>query len=98
MLPEIEKIDKELSLLEMRYSEVIASSQAKCSHPIEALRECKYEKCDYLSDMPPCRVCTICGLLAEGWSHLEGNYPKMQPYKDVPIISRGELFRYVRRT
>ena len=94
MLPEIDQIDKELEELKNRRNNLIKNIQKICSHPIEAVRECKYIE----HSSPPLRVCTLCGLLAQGWNHLQDNYPKMHPYKEVKYIERESLVKYIRRT
>ena len=95
MKEEVEDLDAQITELEGARDLLVAKLQKKCKHPHEALRECDYVPHDYLSSMPPMRVCMICGTWEDGWG-CGYQTLKSKSKKAVPIIPRDEVYEYRR--
>jgi hypothetical protein len=69
----------------------IEALQGWCDHPVEALRETKWEHITWISEAePPIRLCTHCGLTEEGPYFKTLIVPN---FGQAPHISREDLFK-----
>lgn len=65
----------------------------QCKHNIKHVVEAPYKEGDYLfRSEPDFRVCKRCGYAEEGWKR----YYKLYAYKNVPIVTRSEGWKYVK--
>lgn len=71
----------------------IRKLQAKCEHPVEALRDAPFVGGTVI-DQKPFRVCTLCGYAEEGWGC---GYLKLRVggIYNIPELSQDDARKYV---
>lgn len=67
----------------------ITNFQKACKH--DEIAECEYEPMEFVSSMPPCRVCLNCGLSEDGWGC--GYLVLKAPDEKVGRIDRERLYQ-----
>ena len=63
----IDEIDDQIDNLIKIKKKLIQEKIVSCDHPLCQIRECDFEKLNYLGSLPPRRVCLKCGLGEEGY-------------------------------
>ncbi|KKQ99990.1 MAG: hypothetical protein UT24_C0019G0030 [Candidatus Woesebacteria bacterium GW2011_GWB1_39_12] len=85
----IDEIDDQIDNLIKIKKKLIQEKIVSCDHPLCQIRECDFEKLNYLGSLPPRRVCLKCGLGEEGYG---AGYHFLSPGILDPVnLSRKEV-------
>lgn len=79
-------LEKKIEALKVRHTQAVQELQCACSH--KHVAECPYVSNEYLSSLPPMKICMDCFMTEDGWG------PSYQVLRDIPTsITREELYR-----